>query len=135
MSPKSKAYLPRVSEGHAAGSTAITRRFLPPRSCAPRKGKASPAKFEPPPAQAMTMSGSSPAISICAIASMPITVWCMSTWLSTEPREYLVSSFLAATSTASDIAMPRLPGCFGSCARIAHPDCVSLDGEATHFAP
>ena len=34
-----------------------------------------------------TTSGYSPAISICAIASWPITVWCRQTWLSTEPSE------------------------------------------------
>ena len=32
-------------------------------------GKASPAKFEPPPTQPITMSGKAPACSICASAS------------------------------------------------------------------
>ena len=35
-------------------------------------------------------SGSSPAISICRMASWPMTVWCRQTWFSTLPREYLV---------------------------------------------
>ncbi|HXO09348.1 MAG TPA: pyridoxal-phosphate dependent enzyme, partial [Solirubrobacteraceae bacterium] len=43
--------------------------------------------FVPPPTHAITVSGYSPAISSCAIASWPITVWCSSTWLSTEPSE------------------------------------------------
>ena len=73
-------------------------------------GKVRPAKFEPPPAQPMIMSGCSPAIAICSWASRPMTVWCSSTWLSTEPREYLVSSRVAASSTASLMAMPSEPG-------------------------
>ena len=72
-------------------------------------GRRCPQKFEPPPAQPMTTSGASPAISICVIASWPITVWCSRTWLSTLPSEYFVSSWVAATSTASLIAIPRLP--------------------------
>ena len=79
--------MPRVSDGQAAGSAAMSRVALPSRSFLPRKGKARPAKFEPPPAQAMTMSGQKPAISICSIASMPITDWWISTWLSTLPSE------------------------------------------------
>ena len=42
-------------------------------------------------------------------ASWPTTVWCSRTWLSTLPSAYLVSSRVAASSTASLIAMPRLP--------------------------
>ena len=48
-------------------------------------GNVSPAKFEPPPTQPTITSGNAPASSICAIASWPITVWCSSTWLRTEP--------------------------------------------------
>jgi hypothetical protein len=48
-------------------------------------GNAIPAKLEPPPTQPTTTSGSSPAISIWARASCPITVWCRQTWLSTDP--------------------------------------------------
>ena len=40
-------------------------------------------------------------------------VWCSSTWLSTEPNAYLVSSRCTASSTASEMAMPRLPGWLG----------------------
>ena len=57
VSPKSYAYLPRVRLGQAAGSIATMRTFLPPRSCAPRNGKAMPAKFEPPPVQPTITSG------------------------------------------------------------------------------
>src|SRR3984957_13806532 len=41
----------------AAGSTAITRTSCLSRSFLPMNGKAMPAKFEPPPAQPITMSG------------------------------------------------------------------------------
>ena len=47
-------------------------------------------------------SGSSPAMAICSSASWPMTVWWRSTWLRTEPREYFVSGFVAATSLAPD---------------------------------
>ncbi len=57
VSPKSKAYLPRVNDGQAAGSTAMIRTSRLLRSFSPRKGKAMPAKFEPPPVQPTTMSG------------------------------------------------------------------------------
>src|SRR5438270_925184 len=43
----------------------------------------------------------------------------MSTWLSTLPSEYLVSSRVAASSTASLMAMPSEPGELGSCSRIS----------------
>ena len=43
-----------------------------------------------------------------------MTVWCIRTWFSTLPSEYFVSSRVAASSTASLMAMPRLPGEFGS---------------------
>jgi hypothetical protein len=66
-------------------------------------------------------SGHASAIFICSIASSPTIVWCSSTWLSTEPSAYLVSSFFAATSTASEMAMPRLPGWSGRLASTARP--------------
>ena len=59
----------------------------------------------------------------------------MSTWFSTLPSAYFVSGFFAATSTASEMAMPRLPGESGWWARMARPDSVSLLGLAMHFAP
>src|SRR6267142_1048956 len=94
---------------------ATIRRFLfLPVSFSPANGKAKPAKFEPPPMQPPSTSASSSARSSCFLVSSPITVWCMSTWLSTLPSEYLVSSRVAASSTASLIAMPRLPGEPGS---------------------
>src|SRR2546425_6612651 len=54
----------------------------------------------------------------------------MSTWLSTLPSEYLVSSRVAASSTASLIAMPSEPGELGSCSRTFLPDWVSGLGLA-----
>lgn len=39
----------------------------------PMKGKAMPAKFDPPPAQPMTMSGNASAMANCSIASWPMT--------------------------------------------------------------
>ena len=55
------------------------------------KGKEIPAKLLPPPAHPITTSGYSPAMASCFSASRPMMVWCMSTWLSTLPREYFVS--------------------------------------------
>ena len=46
-----------------------------------------PREVRAAPTQPATRSGKTPAISICASASCPITVWCMSTWLSTLPSE------------------------------------------------
>ena len=112
VSPKSYSRLPAVRLGQAAGSAATrAARFASvqpvspagtetrdPRNCCHRRG------------MPMTMSGNSPASSICFLASWPMIVWCISTWFSTLPREYLVSSRLAASSIASEIAIPRLPG-------------------------
>jgi hypothetical protein len=55
--------------------------------------------------------------------------------LRTDPSEYFVSSRWAASSTASEIAIPRLPGDWGSLARMARPACVSMDGLGRTFAP
>ena len=66
------------------------------------------------------------------MVSWPITVWCRSTWLRTLPSEYLVSSAVAATSTASEIAIPSEPvGCW-ACER---PAFVRSDGERCTVAP
>ena len=46
-----------------------------------------------------------------------------------------MSSRPAASSTASEIAIPRLPGVSGNSSRIARPHCVSSDGLATISAP
>ena len=135
MSPKSYANSPRVRLGQAAGSTAITRTSEPPRSFWPMNGNTRPEKFEPPPVQPISTSGYASARSIWAIASSPITVWCRRTWLSTEPSAYFVSSRCAACSTASEIAIPRLPVESGCSARIARPDAVSSDGLGTQRAP
>src|SRR5213593_1979373 len=59
----------------------------------------------------------------------------MSTWLSTLPSEYFVSSRVAASSTASLMAMPSEPGELGSCSRTFLPDCVSGLGLGTTCAP
>src|SRR5437773_5927681 len=68
VSPKSYRYMPRVSEGHASGSTATMRTFLPLNLSA-RKGNASPDMLLPPPMHPITTSGYSPASSICRRAS------------------------------------------------------------------
>ena len=121
--------------GQAAGSAAITFTGRPPAATSPRNGKASPEKLEPPPTQPTTTSGSAPACASCSRASWPITVWCSSTWFSTLPSAYLVSSWVAASSTASLIAMPRLPVVSGSRSRIV-PAGVGLgEGLATQVAP
>jgi hypothetical protein len=99
------------------------------------KGKQIPAKFDPPPTQPTTTSGYSPAISICWRASCPITVWCNRTWLRTLPREYLASSFPTASSTASEMAMPRDPGESGCSSKIFRPACVRSVGLAWTSAP
>ena len=62
-------------------------------------------------------------------------LWCMSTWLSTLPSEYLVSSRCTAISTASEMAMPRLPVESGFSARILRPASVSVLGLGTQRAP
>ena len=62
-----------VSVGHAAGSAATKRVRASPRSTRRTYGKASPAKFEPPPTQPTNTSGSASATSIWAIASWPIS--------------------------------------------------------------
>ena len=122
--------------GQAEGSTAMIRVFLfLPVSLSAANGNDSPAKFEPPPTQPMTMSAASSAFSICFLASRPMIVWCISTWLSTLPSEYFVSSRVAASSTASLMAMPSEPGEFGSSSRTFLPDCVSGLGLATTCAP
>ena len=54
--------------------------------------------------------------------------------MSTLPREYFVSSRLAASSTASLMAIPRLPGESGSWARMPRPASVWLLGLGMTFA-
>ena len=46
-----------------------------------------------------------------------------------------MSSRPAASSTASEIAMPRLPGDSASCSSTARPAFVSGDGLGTTVAP
>ena len=87
-----------------------------------------PAKLEPPPVQPTMMSGSSSVRAICSMASRPMTVWWSSTWLSTLPSAYLVWGSLAATSTASEMAMPSEPLESGCWARMARPESVSSAG-------
>ena len=55
--------------------------------------------------------------------------------MSTDPSEYFVSSRVAASSTASEIAIPSDPVDSGSAARIARPEFVSADGLATTWPP
>ena len=58
-----------------AGSHAMKRVFFPSRKVARTNGIAIPAKLEPPPTHPITVSGYSPAFSIWARDSWPITVW------------------------------------------------------------
>src|SRR5699024_2412057 len=86
-----------------------------------------PGQVGAPPAQPKTNSGaSSPNISSCLSVSSPMMVWCRHTWLSTEPSEYRVPASAAATSTASDTAMPSEPGVSGSLARKLRPASVRV---------
>lgn len=51
-----------------------------------------------------------------------MTVWCISTWFSTEPSEYFFAPpLVAATSSASEMAMPSDPGLLGSWASTLRP--------------
>ena len=98
-------------------------------------GNASPLKLEPPPKQAIIVSGYSPAISICFSASSPITVWCRDTWLSTEPKAYLQLGVVIANSMASDIAVPKEPLQWGSFVSMSLPARVDIEGLAVTCAP
>ena len=125
-----------MNDGQAAGSTARITGLHRPASFSRRNGKNSPAKFEPPPVQPTMRSGAdSPAAANCLSASSPITVWCISTWLSTLPSAYLVSALPPAASTASLIAMPRLPVESGWAASMSAPALVARDGLACTVAP
>ena len=98
-------------------------------------GKANPAKFDPPPTQPMTTSGSSPAMAICSIASCPMTVWWSSTKSNTEPSEYFVPGWVTVSSIASLMAMPSEPVWSGVSASTRCPYCVSGLGLGTTWAP
>ena len=62
-------------------------------------------------------------------------VWCSSTWLSTEPSEYRVFGSLAATSTASEMAIPSDPDQLAGSAASCRPTSVRSDGERWTVAP
>ena len=81
-----------------------------PANFSRRNGNDRPPKFEPPPVQPTSRSGVSPTIASCSNASSPITVWCSNTWFNTLPRAYRVFGSATAAPTASEIAIPRLPG-------------------------
>ena len=98
-------------------------------------GAISPPKLEPPPAQPITISGYSSNLSIAAFASSPIIDWWSNTWFKTEPKTYLYPFVLTATSTASDIAVPKEPGSSGFCSNIFLPALVVLLGEGVTSAP
>ena len=59
----------------------------------------------------------------------------MSTWLSTDPRQYFLLPLVAAASTASEMAMPREPGESGCASSTCRPALVALDGLAVTLAP
>src|SRR5213592_3063078 len=126
VSARSYAKRPFVRVGHAAGSVAMNRVDVVPASRSAMNGNESPAKLDPPPTQPITTSGvGSPAIAICSFVSSPITVWWSRTWFNTDPSEYLIAPFdVAATSTASLIAIPSEPVEPGSASRMALPACV-----------
>src|SRR5215469_3212883 len=135
VSPKSYAYTPRVNDGQAAGSTARSTGFIVPASFSRRNGKTRPEKLDPPPVQPTITSGVSPAWASCLIASSPMTVWCKSTWLSTLPSAYRTAGSGAAISTASLIAMPRLPVESGCSASTALPAGVDRRPIGLHQQP
>ena len=56
-----------------------TTQVMPQEMYEERLRAAKPEKFEPPPKQAITISGYSSTISNCFFASKPITVWCIAT--------------------------------------------------------
>ena len=99
------------------------------------KGKAMPPKLLPPPKQAITLSGYSPAIAICFSASKPMMVWCRATWFRTEPRVYLQRGVVRASSMASEMAVPREPGCMGSRVTMSLPARVDMEGDPSTIAP
>ena len=99
------------------------------------KGNAIPPKFEPPPKHAITISGYSPAISICFSASRPMMLWWIATWLSTEPSVYLQLGVVVASSTASEMAVPSEPVWLGSRVRMSLPARVDIEGEPSTTAP
>src|SRR5919109_3452312 len=60
----------------------------------------------------------------------------MSTWLRTEPKLYLVQPpLVAATSTASEMAIPSEPGDSGSFSSTARPEFVLSEGLGVTVAP
>lgn len=126
---------PLVSFGQLAGSAAMNLVFFPSRMLWRMNGKLMPPKLEPPPKQPITMSGYSPAFSICFSASNPITVWCSATWFSTEPSTYLQFGVVMASSTASDMAVPNEPWLLGSFVSTSFPARVDIDGDAVTCAP
>ena len=134
-SPKSYWKTPRVSFGHDAGSAAMKRVVRPSRMLCLMNGNDMPPKLEPPPKHPITMSGYSPAFSICFSASRPMTVWWRATWLRTEPRTYLQFGVVMASSTASDIAVPSEPWLLGSRVRTSFPARVDIDGDGVTCAP
>ena len=86
-SPRSYSKRPSVRVGAAVGSTATTLVLRRPASFSASSGKVKPPKLDPPPTQATSTSGSTPACSSWAFSSRPMTVWWSSTWLSTLPSE------------------------------------------------
>ena len=64
-----------------------------------------------------------------------MTVWCRSTWLVTLPSAYLEPGCVTVSSTASLMAMPRLPSDSGSSASTARPALVWSLGLGMTLAP
>ena len=64
-----------------------------------------------------------------------MTVWCRVTWLMTEPRVYLQFGVSRASSTASEMAVPKEPWLLGSRVRMSFPARVDMEGEGVTCAP
>ena len=129
-SPKSYLYSPWVNVGHAEGSTAMNSVSEFPWILSLMNGNNAPPKLLPPPTQAIIVSGSSSTFSSCNLISWPIVVWCKITWFNTLPKVYFTLSSVKASSTASEIAIPREPGVSGVSARTFLPTSVCSLGEA-----
>ena len=55
--------------------------------------------------------------------------------MSTEPRVYLHLGVVIANSTASEMAVPSEPGCWGSRVMISLPARVDIEGDPVTAAP
>ena len=112
-----------MNEGHAAGSTARKTGLIRPASFSRRNGKTSPAKLDPPPVQPTIRSGR-----VAGRLELLDGLLADHGLVQQHVVEHAAQRVPGAagsppaTSTASLIAMPRLPGDSGSSASTALPD-------------